>query len=123
MTIPVPKKQWSLLPLLVVVFLGSYGLMTMLIVEQGSAIQQQHSLIQVLQGDSRQLWALKAKAVADKNAHAQGHAQSPAKQGSSAQVPQQRAQTQSGKVTKPKEQRPPEPAADLTDQRRTLITL
>jgi hypothetical protein len=123
MTIPAQKKQRSLLPLLVVVFLGSYALMTMLIVEQGSAIQQQHNLIQVLQGDSRELWGLKAKAVADKNAHAQGHAQSPAKQGATTQVPQPHAQNQSGKAAKPKDQRPPEPAADLTDQRRTLITL
>jgi hypothetical protein len=122
MTIPAPKPKRSLLPLLVVVFLSSYGLMTMLIVEQGSAIQQQHNLIQVLQGDSRELWAIRAKAVVDKNARVLSHAQSP-KQGSSTQPPQQRAQSQPGKVAKPKEQRPPEPAADLTDQRRTLITL
>jgi hypothetical protein len=124
MPIAAPKPKGSLLPLLVVVFLGSYGLMTMLIVEQGEAIQQQHNLIQVLQGDSRELWALKAKAVADKNAHAQKqHAQSPATPGASTQVPQQRTQSQPGKEAKPKVQLPPVPAADLSDQRRVLITL
>jgi hypothetical protein len=123
MPIPAPKKQRSLLPLLVVVFLGSYGLMTLLIVKQGAAIEQQHSLIQVLQGDSRELSALKAKAMADKNAHAQARTQSPAAQSSPTQVPPQRAQNQTGKVAKPKAQAPPVPAADLTDQRRVLITL
>ena len=38
--IEVPKKKRSLLPLLTVLFLFSYGLMTVLIVEQGSAIQR-----------------------------------------------------------------------------------
>jgi hypothetical protein len=125
MTIPAPKKQRSLLPLLVVVFLGSYGLMTMLIVEQGSAIQQQHSLIQVLQGDSRELWAIRAKAMADKNAHAQGRNQSrvaPGQSAPSGQTPQH-AQNQAGKTAKQKIQLPPVPAADLSDQRRVLITL
>src|ERR1700689_556202 len=51
-----PKKKRSLLPLLTVVFIFSYGLMTMLIVEQGSAIQAQHNLITVLMRDSRELW-------------------------------------------------------------------
>jgi hypothetical protein len=121
-----PKKQRSLLPLLVVVFLGSYGLMTMLIVEQGAAIQQQHNLIQVLQQDSRDLWAIRGRAVADKNARdrAQKHAQSPATappaQSPSTQVPQQRAPNH---AAKPKVQLPPVPAADLGDQRRVLITL
>jgi hypothetical protein len=123
-----PKKQRSLLPLLVVVFLGSYGLMTMLIVEQGAAIQQQHNLIQVLQQDSRELWAIKGKAVADKNArdlarkHAQSPATAPSTQGKapSAQVPQQPSQSH---AAKPKVQLPPVPAADLGDQRRVLITL
>ncbi|MGC2059963.1 MAG: hypothetical protein WA653_16975, partial [Candidatus Sulfotelmatobacter sp.] len=37
----VPKKKRTLLPLLTVVFMASYGLMTLLIVEQGSTIQSQ----------------------------------------------------------------------------------
>jgi hypothetical protein len=62
----VPKKKRTLLPLLTVLFMASYGLMTLLIVEQASAIQSQRNLIQVLLGDSRQLWALKGKALSDK---------------------------------------------------------
>ena len=41
MPVAAPKKKGTLLPLLTVVFLISYGLMTMLIVEQGEAIQSQ----------------------------------------------------------------------------------
>ena len=61
MPIEAPKKKRTLLPLLTVVFLASYGLMTMLIVEQGNAIQQQHNLILVLMGDSRELWLLRRR--------------------------------------------------------------
>jgi hypothetical protein len=63
---PPKKKPLSLLPLLTALFVISYGLMTLLIVEQGTTIQAQHNLIQVLLGDSTQLWALKGKALHDK---------------------------------------------------------
>jgi hypothetical protein len=138
---PAPKKKRSLLPLLTVVFIISYGLMTMLIVEQGSVIQQQHNLIQVLQGDSMELWAIKGKAVVEKanrenakryantpGAHNQTPltqtppGQAPAMRTPSAQAPQ-RSQTGAGKQAKPHIQLPPVPAADLGDQRRVLITL
>ncbi|MGO9167001.1 MAG: hypothetical protein ACLP56_09010 [Candidatus Sulfotelmatobacter sp.] len=68
------------MPLLTVVFLASYGLMTLLIVEQGRTIQSQQNLIQVLAGDSTELWALKGKALHDRQmaqAQAQSKTQSP----------------------------------------------
>jgi hypothetical protein len=125
MPISVPRKQRSLLPLLTIVFIASYALMTMLIVEQGAAIQQQHNLIKVLQGDSMQLWAMKGKAVGDKAARdkAQAHPNSPSTQAPSTQTPRQHSQRQAGKEAKPHVQLPPVPAADLGDQRRVLITL
>jgi hypothetical protein len=149
--IAVPKKKRSLMPLLTVVFLASYGLMTMLIVEQGTTIQAQHNLIQVLLVDSKELWAMKGRAVSDKaaQARAQGQAQgsvtqSPSVQAPSTQIPstqapststpstqaapQQHSQSRTGKTAKPKTQVPqthvpPMPASDLSDQRRTLITI
>jgi hypothetical protein len=76
---PVARKRNSWLPLLTVLFLISYGLMTMLIVEQGSTIEQQRALIKELFRDSTELSAVKGKAVRDKNmAAAQRHAQTPA---------------------------------------------
>jgi hypothetical protein len=76
MPIAAPNRKRTLMPLLTVVFLASYGLMTMLIVEQGNAIQQQHNLILVLMGDSRELWAMKGKILTDRSAQAQAQAES-----------------------------------------------
>ncbi len=138
-----PKKKHSLLPLLTVVFIISYALMTMLIVEQGGVIQQQRNLIQVLQGDSTELWAIKGKAVvekasrdaenAKKYANTPGaHNQNPSNQAPSTQAPTtqvppsqgpQRSQTRGGKQARQHIQLPPVPASDLGDQRRVLITL
>jgi hypothetical protein len=63
-----PKRKGGWLPLLTVLFLISYGLMTMLIVEQGRTIESQRTLIQELFGDSAQLSAMKLKASVE---HAQ----------------------------------------------------
>jgi hypothetical protein len=141
--IAAPKKKGSLLPLLTVVFLASYGLMTLLIVEQGATIQSQRNLIQMLQGDSTQFWALQGKALHDKQVaqadalrHTQPltqtpltHGQTPSTQTPSTQaVPQRHSQSRAGKFAKPQTQAPqtqvpPMPASDLGDQRRELITL
>jgi uncharacterized membrane protein len=153
MPIAVPKKKRSLLPLLTVLFLFSYGLMTVLIVEQGSAIQAQRNLIKVLMRDSTELWAAKGKAIGDQQmAQAQAEAaakagtrapstlaqvpsvqtpstQTPSTQAPSAKapstqaVPQHRSQTQAGKIAKPETQLPPVPASDLVDRRRALATI
>jgi hypothetical protein len=73
MPIAVPRKKRTFLPLLTVVFLFSYGLMTLLIVEQNTAIQAQKNLIQVLLGDSKELWAIKGKGLTDQSARDRAH--------------------------------------------------
>jgi len=139
MPIAASKKKRSLLPVLTVLFLISYGLMTMLIVEQGSAIQSQHNLIGILMRDSTELWAMKGKALGDKQmAQAQAQAgrqapstqaqvpsaQTPSSQAPSTQAkPQHHSPSRTGKVAKPETQLPPEPASDLVDQRRALHTI
>jgi hypothetical protein len=65
------KKKYSLLPVLTILFVVSYGMMTMLIVEQGSVIQSQGSLIKTLMRDSVELWGMKGKFNANKIAKAQ----------------------------------------------------
>lgn len=129
-----PKKHgW--LPLLTVLFLISYGLMTMLIVEQGQTIESQRALIRELFRDSTELSAVKLKAQEERNQAARARSavtqnpssqtpstQAPTKQAPSTQaVPQHRAQNQA----KPKVQfqMPSRPASDLEDSRRTLITI
>jgi hypothetical protein len=147
MPIAVAKKKRTLLPLLTIVFLFSYGLMTMLIVEQGAVIQSQRNLIQVLMRDSTELWSMKGKTAVDQQtARAQGQSraqaqstqnpsakapstQTPLTQTPSTQVPttqavpQHRSQSHAGKIAKPQPQVPPMPASDLVDQRRTLRTI
>jgi hypothetical protein len=100
-----PKKKHSLLPVLTVLFVVSYGLMTMLIVEQGSVIQSQGNLIKILNADSRELLGMKIKAIGDKqmakeraqnsalapSTQAQGLARNPLSQAPSTQVPSAQA--------------------------------
>ncbi len=140
--IAAPKKKRSLLPLLTVLFVFSYALMTMLIIEQGSTIQSQSNLIKVLAPDSRELWSQRGKALGDRQkatarAQAQGRMDDPSTQIPSNKipstqspsapptqvVPQPRAQGRAGKSAKPQSQLPPVPASDLLDQRRSLHTI
>jgi uncharacterized membrane protein len=52
-----------MLPVLVVLFLISYGLMTMLIIEQGRTIESQRALIHELYHDSEELAAIKSRTL------------------------------------------------------------
>ena len=132
-----PKKHgW--LPLLTVLFLISYGLMTMLIVEQGQTIESQRALIRELFRDSTELSAVKMKALQDARTQAQSAVtQNPSSQTPSTQTPSTQAQakqapsSQAGSQpraqiqAKPKSQfqMPSRPASDLEDSRRSLITI
>lgn len=137
--IPAPKRKITLLPLLTVLFVISYGLMTLLIVEQGRTIQSQSNMIKILLPESRELWGLRGKAIAEKNSmqapstQEQPCVRTPSAQNPSTQVaPMQAPSTQAaprhhssgaGKSAKPETQLPPMPASDLIDQRRSLITI
>jgi len=148
-----PKKKHGWLPLLTILFMISYGLMTMLIVEQGQTIESQRALIRELFRDSTELSAVKMKAVLAGRAHAAQSAQDPSSQMPSVQTPSTQApltqapstqaqthQTPSSSQapssqaipqqraqlrTKPKSefQMPSKPASDLQDNRRALITI
>jgi hypothetical protein len=126
---PTPKKKRSLLPLLTVIFIVSYALMTMLIIEQGAAIQSQSNLIKILMPESHELWSLKGKAIASQQAakaQAQAHSQTPSAQtpaGSAAATsPSTHAQSRTSKAAKPQTQFPPIPASEL-DPRRSVRTI
>jgi uncharacterized membrane protein len=146
MPVEVSAKKRSLLPLLTILFLFSYGLMTVLIVEQGSVIQSQRNLIKVLGRDSTEFWSAKGKAIGDQQtAQAQSLAQAPsARQHAPVQtpstqipstqspltqapptqaVPQRDSQSRTGKTAKRAPQLPPVPASDLVDRRRALNTI
>ena len=134
-----PRKKHGWLPLLTVLFMLSYGLMTMLIVEQGQTIESQRALIRELFRDSTELSAVKMKAQEERNqtrALAQNPSQNPSTQVPSIQIPstqaptkapsaqatpQQRAQNQA--KPKPQFEMPSRPASDLQDTRRALVTI
>jgi hypothetical protein len=58
---PEKKTRSTMLPLLTVLFVISYALLTLLVVEQGRTIESQRSLLRELMKDSTQLAALKGK--------------------------------------------------------------
>ena len=61
--VPVQPKKSNMLPVLVVLFLISYGLMTMLIIEQGRTIESQRALIHELYHDSAELAAVRSRTL------------------------------------------------------------
>src|SRR5262249_28389488 len=119
----------SLLPVLVVLFLVSYGLLSLLVVEQGRTIDSQRNLILSLFSDSTQLSQLKNKA-AQKQRGAKAQAQAEAKDRSQAQAPSSqdhpragaKNESSAGKLRKPLP-KPPKPSEDFADERRTAVSI
>jgi cytoskeletal protein RodZ len=146
---PKPRKHgW--LPLLTVLFLISYGLMTMLIVEQGSTIESQRALIRELFRDSSELAAVRIKAAQERAAAAAARnpsqapstqtpltqapstqapltqtplTQVPSNQAPATQAPSSQAQHGVQRQAQKPFRMPSKPASDLTDDRRALITI
>ena len=132
---PQAKSQHSMLPVLVVLFLISYGLMSLLVVEQDRTISSQRSLITSLFGDSTELSALKGKIF--QKQHASAQAQAEANNRSQAQAPSSRipsaqapltqdapgnaaSNRNAGKLRKALPQRPPAAVTDIGDVRRIV---
>src|ERR1700691_4452246 len=111
----------AILPLLVILFIVSYGILTMLVFEQGQTIESQRTLIREILKDSTQLATLKgkiarddSKRIHDKAAAAADHVD--ADSGSSpAGV---KGSKKAGKSARTMKQVPGKPAADLEDVRR-----
>jgi len=120
------KRPTSVLPLLVILFIVSYGLLTMLVFEQGQTIESQRSLIREMLKDSTQLAALKDKLARDdsKRPHDKASAQADHKTADSshpavgARVPDKETK-RPGKSANSMKEVPERPAADLDDVRRS----
>jgi Tfp pilus assembly protein PilV len=118
-----------MLPILIALFLISYGLMAMLVVEQGRTIDSQRNLIRDIFGDSAQLNAMKMSAIQKQN-QALGRRQAPSSQtrsNQSTQTPPSQATQQdkakNGKATRLRKvipQKPPMAASDSPDIRRNV---
>jgi hypothetical protein len=121
--LPKPKHTW--LPILTVLFLLSYGLMTMLVVEQGHTIDAQRNLIRQLFSDSAELTSMKGNANSQKQKALMQGPQAPTGQvapDSSAQaaVPQGKDKHNMRKFVMPK---PPRDASEMADERRSLMSI
>src|SRR5581483_9642370 len=115
-------KKHTWLPVLTVLFMVSYAIMTLLIVEQGQTIESQRALIRELFRDSSELSATKMR---DQRAQASHMAQNPSSQTPAAQAPSTQAPTKQAPSTqvepqhrvqnqvKPRYQVPSKPASDL----------
>jgi hypothetical protein len=119
-----PKPKHTMLPVLIVLFLVSYGLLALLVVEQGRTIDVQRNLIHQLFGDSSQLTKMKGEAFQKKRAEEQAHASQQA-QAAPQSAPHKEAEKQhrSDKAVRPLPQRPPRAASDDTDERRILVSI
>jgi hypothetical protein len=116
------KPKHSLLPLLTVVFLISYGLLTFLVVEQDRVIGAQRLLIRQMLSDSNELSALKGKMVQQQNqAHPKSQWQSPAPPALGKKHSKNSHDTR--RMPKLMPEKPPIPASDAMDERRALITI
>jgi hypothetical protein len=115
----------SLLPLLVVLFIVSYAILTLLVVEQGRTIEAQRSLVREMLKDSTQLAALKGKLASEaKQSQDKAAAEAEEKEpgsGNSTATPKRHDKDpkRPGQSARPHKVIPQKPAADLEDVRRS----
>jgi hypothetical protein len=120
----------AMLPLLVILFIVSYGILTMLVFEQGQTIESQRGLIREMLKDSTQLAALKGKLARDdsKRSHDKASAQAdhkdadsgnPAAGAKGSDKETNKGTKRPGKSAHSLKEAPGKPAADLEDVRRS----
>jgi hypothetical protein len=125
------KRTAAIMPLLVILFIVSYGILTMLVFEQGETIESQRGLIREMLKDSTQLAALKGKLAQDDGKRIQDKAsiqtdQKGTQSGNAAVVGKgtdtkglDKETKRPGKSARSMKEVPGKPAADLEDVRRS----
>jgi hypothetical protein len=125
------SRPVTMLPLLVILFIVSYGILTLLVFEQGQTIESQRTLIRGMLQDSTQLASLKGKLARDesKRSHDKASGQADHKEADSgsrstdnpaagAKAADKETKRPS-KSTRTMKEVPGKPASDLTDVRRS----
>lgn len=122
------KPKRSLLPVLVVLFVVSYGLMTLLVVEQARTIESQRSMLSLMLDDSIQLMKMKGQEVqrkkreaAEAEAHSQSKPQVPTIQAAPQENIKRPSLTDKQQTAVP--QRLPKRSEDTPNVRRLPVTL
>ena len=128
-----PKSRPALLPLLIVLFIASYTILTMLVVEQGRTIESQRGLLREMLKDSTQLAALKGKLAHETNQQSAAKPAAQPQKNQTAQAPEPapaRPKAQAGNETQHRakaphtmKEVPQRPAEDLQDIRRSTRVL
>jgi hypothetical protein len=125
-TLPVvkAKSKHSMLPILTFLFLLSYGLMVLLVVEQNRTITSQRWVITELMSDSKELTSLKGKLNAQQQQHAPAPAPKAQPHTPSPQAPVQEKKngTANSKLRR-NQDRPPRLTSDTADARRALHSI
>jgi len=123
-----------MLPVLVILFIVSYGILTLLVFEQGQTIESQRSLIREMLKDSTQLAALKGKLARDDSKRSQDKASAQADQQadhkdtdpgnpSAGTKGPDKETKRPGKSPHATKEAPGKPAADMQDVRRCTRTI
>jgi hypothetical protein len=113
------------LPLLVILFIVSYGILTLLVFEQGQTIESQRGLIREMLKDSTQLATLKGKLARDESKRSKDKASAQAEHKGDPGNPAAGAKgsdketKRSGKSAHSMKEAPARPPADLEDVRRS----
>ena len=116
------KPKHSLLPLLIFLFLVSYGLLTLLVVEQDRTITSQRATIKQLLSDSSELTAARRNAESgQKQARPDPQSQSPA--GKESHKNSRRSHRDLRPMPKFVPEKPPVPASEAADERRAPISI
>jgi hypothetical protein len=124
------SRPIGVLPLLVILFIVSYGILTMLVFEQGQTIESQRGLIREMLKDSAQLAALKGKMAATDGSHTPDKTASPADNRNAVESPTaapkgadgkgvDKDAKHPGKAARSSKSIPGKPEADLEDVRRS----
>lgn len=120
---PQKKTNGAMLPFLVVLFVISYSILTLLVIEQGRTIDVQRGLLREMLKDSTQLASLKGKIAREEAIRAaEKSAVSPEEKKSANATPNltPKAPNKEKQPTKRTlKQVPEKPAADLQDVRRS----
>ena len=122
-TTPAAKKPWSpttkMFPVLVILLMACYGIMTMVLVEQGSVIQSQRNLIGQLMQDGQQLSAYKGQELAQKAIEKKQAAAAKSRQNADAKICKScKARVPSSHSQQNMEDKQPLQTADRADFRR-----
>ena len=117
---PTKKPRSKLFPVLVFLLTACYGILTLVVIEQGTVIQSQRNLITQLMADNHEVAGLKGQAAAQQAIEKKQKAAAAAKskKGAASADPAVKQQASKQQVSRKHIQKQPMQADDKMDRRR-----